>query len=151
MSRKLVTPLLVVAAVIVADRITKSYALHWIAEQVITPFLLFQLTYNRGISWGMLHHSSAASYLLMGIVVATVTLALIIYAYRRLKQGQSIVGEALVIGGSLSNLFDRFYYGGVIDFIVLHKGSYVWPVFNVADICIVLGIFLMFVKLLKRQ
>jgi signal peptidase II len=46
----------------------------------------------------------------------------------------------LVLGGSLSNLVDRLWYKAVLDFIELYIGPYSWPVFNVADVCIVIGI-----------
>ena len=47
---------------------------------------------------------------------------------------------AIVLGGSLGNLFDRMYYYAVPDFIDLHLGNYHWFVFNIADIFISLGI-----------
>ena len=47
---------------------------------------------------------------------------------------------ALIIGGSLGNLFDRIYYYAVPDFIDLHLGNYHWFIFNVADIFITVGI-----------
>ena len=47
---------------------------------------------------------------------------------------------ALIIGGSLGNLFDRIYYYAVPDFIDLHLGNYHWFIFNVADIFITAGI-----------
>lgn len=47
---------LLAAGALLIDRGAKWYALHaWVQEQVITSFLSFQLTFNRGISWGMLH------------------------------------------------------------------------------------------------
>ena len=59
---------------------------------------------------------------------------------------------ALIIGGSLGNLFDRIYYYAVPDFIDLHLGKYHWFVFNVADIFITVGIIgLLFVELLKKE
>ena len=47
---------------------------------------------------------------------------------------------ALIIGGSLGNLFDRIYYSAVPDFIDIHIGNFHWFIFNVADIFITLGI-----------
>ena len=47
---------------------------------------------------------------------------------------------ALIVGGSLGNLFDRIYYYGVPDFIDFHLGNFHWFIFNVADIFITLGI-----------
>ena len=59
---------------------------------------------------------------------------------------------ALIIGGSLGNLFDRIYYYAVPDFIDLHLGDYHWFIFNIADIFITAGIIgLIFVELLKKK
>ena len=59
---------------------------------------------------------------------------------------------ALIIGGSLGNLFDRIYYYAVPDFIDLHLGNYHWFIFNVADIFITVGIIgLILVELVKKE
>ena len=59
---------------------------------------------------------------------------------------------ALIIGGSLGNLFDRIYYHAVPDFIDLHIGSYHWFIFNVADIFITVGIIgLIIIELIKKE
>ena len=58
---------------------------------------------------------------------------------------------ALIIGGSLGNLFDRIYYYAVPDFIDFHLADFHWFIFNVADIFITLGIIgLLFVELTKK-
>ena len=56
-------------------------------------------------------------------------------------------GTALLIGGDLGNLYDRLVHGGVIDFIDFR----IWPVFNVADMCIDLGIALLLVHYLMTR
>ena len=59
---------------------------------------------------------------------------------------------AIVIGGSLGNLFDRIYYYAVPDFIDIHIGEYHWFVFNVADIFITIGIIgILCLELLKKE
>ena len=59
---------------------------------------------------------------------------------------------AIIIGGSLGNLFDRIYYYAVPDFIDLHIGNYHWFIFNVADIFITVGIIgYIFVELFKKE
>ena len=59
---------------------------------------------------------------------------------------------ALIIGGSLGNLFDRIYYYAVPDFINLHIGNYHWFIFNIADIFISVGIIgLVFIELFKKE
>jgi signal peptidase II len=66
-----------------------------------------------------------------------------IHASIRASCGLWIWAELLIITGALSNFFDRFWYGGVIDFIHVHCGSWSFPVFNGADISIVCGVALL--------
>ena len=56
------------------------------------------------------------------------------------SRGSYVYLLALIIGGSLGNLFDRMYYYAVPDFIDLHLANYHWFIFNVADIFIFIGI-----------
>ena len=82
-------------------------------------------------------------FLVVSIVITGITLALASYTAIRAMNHQLIFGEILVLAGSCSNLIDRFIYGGVVDFILLSYGDWSFPVFNCADVCIVIGIGLM--------
>ena len=136
------------AAIIALDQATKWLALNfWQETNELTSFLAFELTVNRGISWGLLQ-GAESQRLFIGIsfLIGLLTCGLIIYALKRYRKGYPIYGELFNIAGSISNLIDRALHQGVIDFIVVHWGDYVWPIFNVADIFIVLGVGLMFVQ-----
>ena len=50
---------------------------------------------------------------------------------------------ALVMGGALGNVIDRFVYGAVVDFLSFHVAGFYWPAFNVADSGITVGVILM--------
>ena len=50
---------------------------------------------------------------------------------------------SLIVGGALSNATDRLLFGAVADFYHLHAYGYSWYVFNIADVCIVFGVFLL--------
>lgn len=56
----------------------------------------------------------------------------------------------LIMGGAIGNLFDRLRLGGVIDFVDIGVGSFRWPVFNVADVAVTLGVFLLLLQYLTR-
>ena len=59
---------------------------------------------------------------------------------------------AIILGGSLGNLFDRIYYYAVPDFIDLHFGNYHWFIFNLADIFITVGIIgLILIEVFKKE
>jgi len=57
---------------------------------------------------------------------------------------------AFVAGGAVGNLIDRIYYGVVTDFVLWHYKEHEWPVFNVADIVLVVGVGLMFIDIQKE-
>jgi signal peptidase II len=79
----------------------------------------------------------------VGVIVVTVTSVLAAYAWQRFCEGKKVIGETLILAGAISNIADRLWYGGVIDFIILSFHGYAWPTFNVADIAIVAGVVLM--------
>ena len=126
------------------DRISKWWAIDTLAiPYQVNQFLSFELVYNRGISWGLLHSTSDTLFAVVSIVIALVTLAVAISAWIRFMNGDAILGELLVVAGSCANLIDRVLYGGVVDFILLSYGQWSWPVFNIADAAIVVGVAIM--------
>lgn len=131
----------ITTAVLLIDRITKFWALHYCTIiKRYNSFIACELSFNRGASWGILNDGSTTSFLLVSTLIGVVTAGLMVYAYKRYKSGYFIGGELLIVAGSLSNILDRFFYKGVIDFIELSYRGYYWPSFNVADACIVTGV-----------
>lgn len=136
--------ILLFACVAIIDRITKYLALTYCDHTSNTDSLLsWCLSLNRGISWGMFHSDNEWQFLAISIVITGITLMLASYAIIRYMNHQLILGEVLVLAGSFSNLLDRFMYGGVVDFILLSYNGWSFPVFNCADVCIVVGVGLM--------
>ena len=72
---------------------------------------------------------------------STVALAFIVYLFWRAGQtgARALTGLSLILAGAAGNLYDRFAYGYVVDFLDFYVGSYHWPAFNVADSCITIG------------
>jgi signal peptidase II len=129
----------------ILDRITKYIALSYCSQvQRADSLISCYLSFNRGISWGMFHSDNEMPFLVVSLVITGITLALASYAAIRYMNHQLILGEILVLAGSCFNLVDRFMYGGVVDFILLSYGGWSFPVFNCADVCIVIGIGLIF-------
>jgi len=140
--------------VILSDQLSKWRAINvWKHEYVFTPWLSFKVIVNRGISWGLLSVADTNRFIFFGLtaIIILLTLGIALYALKRYQKGYSIVGEILVVAGSSSNILDRWIHGGVIDFIVLRYQDYIWPVFNVADVAVVIGVFYMFFHCLTRQ
>jgi signal peptidase II len=136
--------------IIGVDRITKIWALTLSGEQYINEYLSFDLVYNRGISWGLFNSSHAMPfYVVTGAIILLMSI-LGFHALSRLHAGKSIWGEVLVLAGGSSNIYDRFVYHGVIDFIQVSFHDFHWPVFNVADVAIVIGVSFMFYHAFKE-
>ena len=134
--------------IILVDRVTKIYALtHWLEPVAVNPYLFFQVTFNRGVSWGILNSTQTLLFIGVTGLICLVTAVVIWYAYTKAREGKTILGEVCIIAGSVSNIYDRFLYGGVIDFIAVHKDDWVWPLFNIADACVVFGVAWMFFQL----
>ncbi len=102
----------------------------------VTTFFDLVLTWNKGISYGLLPTRLQGLLIALSIIVS---LILWIWACR----SRSVLGAAalaIIIGGALSNALDRAVHGAVADFFHFHAGGFSWYVFNIADIAIVAGV-----------
>ena len=136
------------------DRISKFYLLDLQSAGVdidfyIFSFLNFYLIWNTGIGFGLASMEANVYYHILTSIIILVNIALIYILTR--SQGIYSYLIALIIGGSLGNLFDRIYYYAVPDFIDFHLGNYHWFLFNVADIFITLGIIGFIIKELFKK
>ena len=136
--RRLLIPV-VAATVIAVDQTTKTWALHHAVSprHVLGPINLV-LTFNSGAAFSL---GRGATPIVEAVAVALVVW-LVAMSRRATRSGSAviIVGLGLLLGGSIGNLADRVFrhnHGAVIDFIQAAKW---WPVFNVADSAIVIGV-----------
>ena len=147
--------IIIILSIFFFDRVTKIYLLNLQTggtdiDFYIYPFLNFYLVWNTGIGFGLASLEANIYYHILTSVIVIINIGLIFLLIRSKKVYTYLI--ALIIGGSLGNLFDRIYYYAVPDFIDLHFGNFHWFVFNVADIFITVGIIgLLFVELLKKE
>ena len=134
--------LLLFLLILFADRFSKAWALKTLAHTEMAPFYgcNLVLTWNKGVSWSLFATSTEWGFFILTICISLTIAGFAWYTLWRTLHFQSIWCEAMVLGGALSNLMDRFFYGAVIDFIDLYVGPYHWPVFNFADVAICCGI-----------
>ena len=104
-----------------------------------TEFINFHLIWNEGIAFGLLSFSNSSTYQIMTLFILLVILILIFYMLKTDMVYEKI-GFILIIGGAIGNLFDRFFYSAVPDFIDLHINNFHWFIFNIADIFITIGV-----------
>ncbi|MCK9530061.1 MAG: signal peptidase II [Gammaproteobacteria bacterium] len=131
------------AVVVVLDQVTKAIASELLALYEAVPVLPgFNLTlmHNTGAAFSFLSDEGGWQRWFFAAVAVVVTAMLVLWL-RRVPPGQRwlSIAIALVIGGALGNLWDRFMLGYVIDFIDVYAGRWHWPAFNVADSAITVG------------
>ena len=147
--------IIIILAIFFLDRITKIYLINLQANGTdidfyIYSFLNFYLVWNTGIGFGLASLETNIYYHILTSIIVIINIGLIFLLIRSKKVYTYLI--ALIIGGSLGNLFDRIYYYAVPDFIDLHLGNYHWFIFNVADIFITVGIIgLLTIELLKKE
>ncbi|GIP01874.1 lipoprotein signal peptidase [Paenibacillus lautus] len=105
---------------------------------VIGDFFLITSSRNRGAAFGILQDQ-----LWFFIIVTLIVVGGIVWYLQKVsKEGRKLLPTALalVLGGALGNFIDRLIMGEVVDFLQFNFGSYTFPIFNIADSCIVIGV-----------
>lgn len=103
---------------------------------------------NRGAAWGILEGQMWFFYIVTVIVVGV-----LIYFLRTWAKGKTMlsIGISFMIGGAVGNFIDRLFRGEVVDFIDVYIFSYNYPIFNIADSALVIGVILMVIQILKEE
>ena len=138
----------VVAVIVVADVITK-----WVAVSVLSPvytsrevfgdWFKFTLVYNKGAAFG-LHVGPYSRWVFLVLTLVALYVLGRLYVTTRAGQRLRAFSIALVCGGALGNLIDRVRHEtGVVDFIDMGVGGWRWPTFNIADVAVSIGAFLL--------
>lgn len=110
-----------------------------LAEQipVIKDFFIITSHRNRGAAFGILEGQRW-----FFIVITVIVVAGIVWYLNKTRKTRKLLPTALalVLGGAIGNFLDRILNGEVVDFLMFNFGSYTFPIFNVADSCIVIGV-----------
>ena len=137
------------------DRISKIIVINLekndgISNYSLTSFLNIELIWNDGIAFGLLSFNEKYYYNILSVIIILITL--IVFFLMIKSFGLQKYGFLMVLGGSLGNIFDRLYYSSVPDFIDIHINNFHWFIFNVADIFLTLGVFLLiYSEFLKKE
>lgn len=137
---------LIAVFVIALDQVTKWMVVKQMeigeSIEIIPNFLYITSHRNRGAAWGILQGQMWFFYIITAIVI----IALVFYI-KRLKREERMLGIALglMLGGAIGNFIDRVWRKEVVDFINTYIFTYDFPIFNVADSALVIGVGLIFV------
>ena len=138
--------IIIVSLIFLLDRISKIYVIHLdeilLNSEIITlKFINIQLIWNEGVAFGLFAFDDKSFYNLITGFIIIVILTLIYFI--RKTRGIEKYSFLIIFAGALGNVFDRFFYSAVPDFIDIHYNNFHWFIFNVADIFITLGVILL--------
>ena len=130
-------------AVVALDLWTKRWATEALAFQepveVLGPFLRFTYTRNSGVAFGL---GAGLPFPYYVFSLAAVGVILYLFFKQRVAGPARQLALALIMGGAIGNFIDRIRFGEVVDFIEIGYGRWHWPVFNVADSAVTVGVIL---------
>jgi signal peptidase II len=146
-SKKKIICLILIIFTFALDRLSK---LKIIKQQLnneslfINDYLNFDLTWNTGISFGLLSQNANIYYHAISVLIFFVIIFLS-YLISKANFTDKVL-FSLILGGALGNFYDRLFYFAVPDFIDIHIGNFHWFTFNIADIFITIGVILLLGK-----
>ena len=145
----------IIFLIFILDRISKTYVINLFNETqfeeiYLLNFLNIYFIWNEGIAFGLLNFDNDLIYNSITLLIILISLTILYLVFK--NRNYTGYFFAMILGGSLGNLFDRIKFSAVPDFIDIHIGNYHWFIFNVADIFISLGIIcLIFVELFYNK
>lgn len=148
MNRKILT---IAMVTLVIDQITKSIIGNLIkvgtTKQIIKNFFYITIVHNDGAAWGIFSNRSIV--IIIGTIISFFIIYKFIYGFK--KNTRNNIAFGLVLGGLVGNLCDRLFLGYVRDFLDFIIFKYDFPVFNIADIAIVIGVILLIIAIIKGE
>ncbi len=138
--------LIIIISIFILDRVTKLYVIYLDkinsgSEIYLSKYLNIYLIWNEGIAFGLFSFDEKNLYNYLTIFILIIVLFILFWIIK--SKGIQKYALSMICGGALGNLFDRILYRAVPDFIDLHINNFHWFIFNIADIFITIGVFLM--------
>jgi signal peptidase II len=116
--------------------------------QVIENFLYITSHRNRGAAWGILQGQMWFFY----VITVIVMIGLVYYLEKEAKYNKLLgISIALMLGGAMGNFIDRVFRKEVVDFVNTYIFTYDFPIFNVADSALVIGVGLIMLQMLREE
>ncbi|WP_304960371.1 signal peptidase II [Thomasclavelia cocleata] len=118
------------------------------SQEIIDNFFYFTYAHNTGVAWEML-----AGHLWLFIIVALISAVLMIIFFKRTRKEEILTrfGLVLTFAGMIGNLADRIVLGYVRDFIDVIIFNYNFPIFNIADVAVVIGVALIIIEIIFEE
>lgn len=129
--------------------VTETLGLRQVGDHYdLLPFFDFTRTNNYGVSLGMFEATSMEMRWGLVLVTGLIAVAVLVWMLREVKMWD-IAALAMILGGALGNIVDRYQFGYVVDFADLHIGDFrPFLIFNVADAAITIGVVILLARAL---
>ncbi len=130
-----------------SDQMSKLYINSLIDERKsieVSSFIKLVKVWNTGISFGMFSTLPYSDFFFS--ISSILIISILIYLILKSNDKLTYFSFSLMVGGAIGNVADRIYWGAVYDFIYFHIGNWYWPAFNLADIYIACGTFILLYK-----
>jgi signal peptidase II len=155
--QKFLKLMIIAGLIVVLDQLTKAAILQSMALHDSIPVIkgFFSITHiqNPGGAFGLFAHQSEGLRRLFFIFLSSAAMVAVLFFYIQTPRTHPLLaaGFALIFGGAIGNLIDRFRYGKVVDFLDFYLGELHWPAFNIADSAISVGIAVLVMHLLFNK
>ncbi len=146
--------LIIIGLVILLDQASKFWiqltpSLHTSVE-LIPNFLYLNYIKNTGAAWSILSNQNT-----LLIIIAIIETIILIYFLLKVRKDKKqilyTIALSLMIGGAIGNLIDRFIFGFVRDYIDTYPFGYNFPVFNIADSALTIGVILLLIQMFIEE
>jgi signal peptidase II len=139
--------------VLVLDQLTKAIVyrgmtLHGRPVPLLGEGLRFNYIHNEGAAFGLF---GGSRWFFIGVSLLSILVIVALVASGRYRDRHMNTAFGLILGGAAGNLADRLWLGKVIDFIEMGVAGHYWPVYNVADIGVTLGVILLGIRILFER
>ena len=152
--RVVISGILALLIIVISDQLSKDYMMGLLLEPhrsiAITSFFSFTPVWNYGVSFGMFKAGDARGVYLL-VSFALIISSVVGYWLWRATTTLQAMTYGLIIGGAIGNVIDRLRFGAVFDFLDFHYKNFYYPVFNVADSAICVGVFLILLEQVWRK
>ena len=137
------------------DRVTKILVLDYLplGEPInILPIFNLFFTFNTGAAFSFLEQADGWQEWLFKAIAVGVSVSLIIWQFKiTTKHLWLKIALALIIGGTLGNLYDRVIFHKVIDFLDFYFRQWHYPIFNIADSAICVGAIMLIIDIMRKE
>jgi signal peptidase II len=142
----------IIGIAIFLDQLTKIWIRHTMelgeSISILGSFVKITYVLNPGIAFGI-HVPNGMIFTILSVLAS---IGIVVFLVTHWHDGMAITGSlALILGGAIGNLIDRLFFREVVDFIDVGIQNLRWPVFNVADSAVVIGMCFLFLTVFRTK